>query len=85
NGFLRLADQYHVKFALSAYPPEQCGQAINVAVQILQGTSVPNVVPVNSGVYTNADISQYYRPSCSDNLWVPSQLPNSILTQLKLC
>jgi ribose transport system substrate-binding protein len=85
NGFLRLANQYHVKFALSAYPPEQCGTAINEAVQILQGKPVPNVVPVNSSVYTNANISQYYRPSCSDNLWVPSQLPNNILDELKLC
>lgn len=85
NGFLRLANQYHVKFALSAYPPEQCGQAIKVAVQILQGTPVPNVVPVDSAVYTNASISRYYRQSCSDNLWVPSQLPHSILAQLKLC
>jgi len=85
NGFLRLAKQDHVKFALSAYPPEQCGQAIKVAVSILKGTSVPNQVPVNSAVYTDAQLSQYYRRSCSDNLWVPSQLPTSILTQLKLC
>lgn len=85
NGFLRLAKQHNVKFALSAYPPEQCGQAIKVAVEILSGISVPNEVPVNSAVYTNADLNKYYRPSCSDNLWVPSQLPKSILTQLKLC
>lgn len=85
NGFLRLAKQYHVKFALAAYPPEQCGQALKVAVDILQGKPVPNQVPVNSAVYTNAQLSRYYRPTCSDNLWVPSELPTSILTQLKLC
>ncbi len=85
NGFLRLAKQYHATFALSAYPPEQCGQAVKIAVSILHGTPVPNQVPVSSAVYTNAQLSQYYRPTCSDNLWVPSELPTSILTQLKLC
>jgi ribose transport system substrate-binding protein len=85
NAFLRVAKQYNMKFALSAYPPEQCGQAVGVAVRILQGKSVLNQVPVASAVYTNAQLNQYFRPSCSDNLWVPSSLPQAILRQLKLC
>lgn len=85
NAFLRVAKQYGVKFALSAYPPEQCGQAIKVVEQILQGKPVLNRVPPQSAVYTHAQLGKYYRPQCTDNLWVPSSLPVAILKQLKLC
>lgn len=85
NGFLRVAKQYGIKFALSAYPPEQCGQAVNVVLQILHGKTVLNQVPPQSAVYTNAQLGQYYRPKCTDNLWVPSSLPVAILKHLKLC
>jgi ribose transport system substrate-binding protein len=85
NGFLRVAKQYGVKFALSAYPPEQCGQAVKVVLQILQGKPVLNQVPPQSAVYTNAQLDKYHRPQCTDNLWVPSSLPAAILKQLKLC
>jgi ribose transport system substrate-binding protein len=85
NAFLRVAKKYGIKFALSAYPPEQCGQAVKVVLQILQGKPVLNKVPPASAVYTNAQLSKYYRPQCTDNLWVPSSLPDAILKQLKLC
>jgi ribose transport system substrate-binding protein len=85
NAFLRIAKKYNVKFALSAYPPEQCGQAVKVVLQILQGKPVLNQVPGASAVYTQAQLAKYYRPQCTDNLWVPSSLPNAILKQLKLC
>jgi ribose transport system substrate-binding protein len=85
NAFLRIATKYSVKFALSAYPPEQCGQAVKVVLQILQGKAVLNQVPPASAVYTQAQLSKYYRPGCTDNLWVPSSLPNAILKQLNLC
>lgn len=85
NAFLRVAKKYHVKFALAAYPPEQCGQAVKVVLQILHGKPVLNQVVPDSAVYTNKQLAKYYRPKCSDNLWVPSSLPNAILKQLKLC
>ncbi|HZO96998.1 MAG TPA: substrate-binding domain-containing protein [Gaiellaceae bacterium] len=85
NAFLRVAKKYDVKFALSAYPPEQCGQAVDVVLQILKGKPVLNQVPPASAVYTHAQLDKYYRPDCTDNLWVPSSLPSAILKQLKLC
>jgi ribose transport system substrate-binding protein len=85
NAVLRVAKKYGVKFALSAYPPEQCGQAVNTVLQILKGQPVLNQVPPQSAVYTQAQLDRYYRPKCSDNLWVPSSLPVAILKQLKLC
>ena len=86
NAFLRVAKQYGVKFALSAYPPEQCGQAVNVVLSILHGQPVLNQVPPASAVYTQAQLERVpTRPRCTDNLWVPSSLPVAILKQLKLC
>jgi ribose transport system substrate-binding protein len=85
NAFLRVAKEYDVKFALSAYPPEQCGQAIKVVLQTLHGKPVLNQVPPQSAVYTNRQLAKYFRPQCTDNLWVPSSLPAAILKQLKLC
>lgn len=85
NEFLRLAKQLHISFADAAYPPEQCGQAVQVAMKILHGQSVLNDVPVSAAVFTNAQLSKYYMPNCTDSMWVPSKLPNAILRQLKLC
>ena len=54
-------------------------------LQILKGQPVLNQVPPQSAVYTQAQLDRYYRPRCTDNLWVPSSLPPAILKQLKLC
>ena len=85
NAFLRVAKQYHMTFALSSYPPEQCGMAVSVAIQILEGKTVLNQVQVPNAVYTQTQLGKYYRANCSDNLWVPSLLPEPILKQLDLC
>lgn len=85
NGFLRLAKKHNVNFALSAYPPAQCGKAVEVAVNVLKGKRVPSRVPVQSAVYTDSQLDKYFRPDCTDSLWVPSRLPNDLLNELNLC
>jgi ribose transport system substrate-binding protein len=85
NAFLKAVKGKGVKFALSAFPPEQSMQCLDVALDALAGKPVPNVVNVESAAYTDADINKYARPQCSDNLWVPSSLPQPLLKKLKLC
>jgi len=85
NAFLKAVKGKAVKFALSAFPPEQSTQCLDVALDALAGKPVPNVVNVDSAAYTDADINKYARPQCSDNLWVPSTLPEALLRKLKLC
>jgi ribose transport system substrate-binding protein len=86
NAFLRSASGAPgVEFAQSAYPPEQTKSCLDTAVSILQGKKVANIVEVNSAVYTNAQLAQYYRKDCTDNLWVPSDLSADEAKKLKVC
>lgn len=85
NAFLKAVKGTNIKFALSAFPPEQSQKCLDIALDALAGKPVPNIVNVESAAYTNAEIDKYVRPECSDNLWIPSSLPDSLLKKLKLC
>jgi ribose transport system substrate-binding protein len=85
NAFLKAVQGTNVKFALSAFPPEQSAQCLDVALDILAGKPVPNIVNVDSAAYTQARLDKYIRPECSDNLWIPATLPEELLKKLKLC
>ena len=85
NAFLKAVDGKDVKFALSAFPPEQSTQCLDVALDALAGKKVPNVVNVESAAYTDAEIDKYIRKDCTDDLWIPTSLPPALLKKLKLC
>ena len=86
NAFLRSAAAAGgVRFAQTAYPPEQTAACADAAVNILRGKPVPSVQEINSAVYTNAELSRYYRRDCTDNLWVPTSLTPAEAKELKLC
>jgi len=85
NAFLKAVDGKDVKFALSAFPPEQSTQCLDVALDALAGEKVPNVVNVESAAYTDAEIDKYIRKDCTDDLWIPTSLPAALLKKLKLC
>jgi ribose transport system substrate-binding protein len=85
NAFLKAVKGKNVKFALSAFPPEQSTQCLDVALDALAGKKVPNVVNVDSAAYTDQQIDKYVRPDCSNDLWIPTTLPQSLLKRLKLC
>jgi ribose transport system substrate-binding protein len=85
NAFLKAVDGTGVKFALSPFPPEQSMQCLDVALDALAGKPVPNVVNVEAPAFTDAEIDEYIRRDCSDDLWIPSSLPEPLLKKLKLC
>jgi ribose transport system substrate-binding protein len=85
NAFLKAVEGKDVKFALSAFPPEQSTQCLDVALDALAGKKVPNVVNVDSAAYTDQEIDKYIRRDCSNDLWVPTSLPAALLKKLKLC
>lgn len=85
NAFLKGVQGKDVSFALSSFPPEQSQKCLDTAVDILKGKPVPSFVNVESAVYTDAEIDKYIRPECTDNLWIPSSLPDDVLKQLELC
>lgn len=86
NAFLRSAAAAGgVRFAQTAYPPEQTATCADTAVDILRGRPVPSVQEVDSAVYTDAELNRYYRRDCTDNLWVPTSLTRAQAKELKLC
>jgi ribose transport system substrate-binding protein len=85
NGFLRLAKEESVPFAAIGYPPYHSERCLQAAIDTLHGEPQPRFINVDTAVFTNDEIGQYYQPQCSDDLWVPAELPMPVLKQLDLC
>ena len=85
NAFLKAVQGTDVKFALSSFPPEQSMDCLDTAMSILEGEPVLDKVYINSPSFTHEDLEEFVRPECSDNLFVPSLLPDEELARLDLC
>jgi ribose transport system substrate-binding protein len=85
NAFLKAVQGTDVRFALSSFPPEQSMQCLDTAMAILDGEPVLDKVYINSPSFTHEQLDEYVRPECTDNLFVPAQLPVELLTELGLC
>lgn len=85
NGFLRLAQEENVPFAAIGYPPYHSERCLQAAIDTLSGEPQPRFINVDTAVFTNDEIDQYYQPQCSDDLWVPAELPMPVLKELDLC
>ena len=85
NAFLMAAKGSDVEFALSAFPPEMSMQCLDTALDALAGKPVPNFLNVESAVFTHENAGEFRREDCTENLWVPSRLPQALLQRLKLC
>jgi ribose transport system substrate-binding protein len=85
NAFLKAVQGTDVRFALSSFPPEQSVECLDTAMSVLAGEPVLDKVYINSPSFTHEQIDQYVRPECSDNLFVPSSLPDEQLSGLGLC
>jgi ribose transport system substrate-binding protein len=85
NAFLKAVQGTDVKFAMSSFPPEQSMQCLDTAMEVLEGKPVLDKVYINSPSWTHENIDEYVRPECSDNLFVPAELPDAELARLELC
>lgn len=85
NAFLKAVQGKDVKFALSSFPPEMSTTCLDTALSILHGDPVLNKVYIDSPSFTNEDADKYIREDCSDNLMIPTSLPQDLLEKLKLC
>jgi ribose transport system substrate-binding protein len=85
NAFLKAVQGTGTQFAMSSFPPEQSAQCLDTAMSVLKGKPVLNKIYIDSPSFTNEQIDQYVRPNCSDNLFVPTALPDDKLRQLNLC
>jgi ribose transport system substrate-binding protein len=86
NGFLKLAKENGVKFLAVGYPPTHSADCLDTAVAALQGEPVSSFVNVDVPVFTDAEVDDYVKTECSDDLWVPADLlSDELLASLKLC
>ncbi|MDQ4058760.1 MAG: ABC transporter substrate-binding protein [Actinomycetota bacterium] len=85
NGFLRLAQEENVPFAAIGYPPYHSERCLQAAIDTLHGEPQPRFINVDAAVFTDERIGEFYMSECSDDLWVPPELPTSKLEELKLC
>lgn len=85
NGFLRVAKENDVPFAAIGYPPYHSERCLQAAIDTLHGEAQPRFINVDAAVFTDQQIDQYYEPQCSDDLWVPAELPAPKLKELDLC
>jgi ribose transport system substrate-binding protein len=85
NGFLRLAKEAGVPFAAIGYPPYHSQRCLEAAIDTLHGEPQPRFINVDAAVFTQDQIDDFYMPQCSDDLWVPPELPRGRLQELDLC
>ena len=85
NAFLKAAKGSDVEFALSAFPPEMSTQCLDTALDAVTGKAVPSFVNIESAVFTHENADEFLREDCTENLWVPSKLPEEFLERLELC
>jgi len=86
NGFLKLAKDNNVEFAAIGYPPAHSAACLDAAVAVLEGKPVSSFVNVEVPIFTNAEIDDYVRMDCTDDLWIPAEaLSAEVLKSLKLC
>lgn len=85
NGFLRLAAEEGFEFVAVGYPPSHSATCLDVAMDILAGVTVPSFVNVEVPIFTDEDLDAWYRPTCVDDLWLPTPLTDEALVTEGLC
>ncbi len=85
NGFLRLAAEEGFDFVAVGYPPSQSSTCLDVAMDILSGVTVPSFVNVEVPIFTHDELDEWYRPTCIDDLWLPTPLSDEELLAEGLC
>jgi ribose transport system substrate-binding protein len=87
NGFLRMAQEAKLPFHATQYPPSMSMACVDTAVKILKGEPVKRFIDFretikNTDDFTDKDISTYYNPKWSDDVFGPVFLPDEELAKL---
>lgn len=85
NDFLLSTQGKHVDYALSTFPPEMSMKCLDTAMSLLKGENVLNKVYLDTPSFTSSEASKYVRKDCNGSLYVPSDLPDSLLVSLGFC
>jgi ribose transport system substrate-binding protein len=87
QGFLRQAQEENVTFYSTQYPNAMVITCIDAALSILRGEPVPRFIDFrdvleNSGDLTQANMSDFYNPNYSDDVFPPVFLPDERMIEL---
>ncbi|MBZ0289795.1 MAG: substrate-binding domain-containing protein [Anaerolineae bacterium] len=87
NGFLRLAIENDLSYGAWQYPNAMVTLCMDMAIQILQGESVPRFVDFQDFIpdtqyFTDAEGETYYNPEWSDDVFGPILFPEERLEAL---
>ena len=87
NGFLKIWKQVSEQYPewssiATSMPTWVSAQALRIAVQALDGESVPSVYEIPIPTITQETLNDYVKPNLPDSYWTNSDLPESIVADL---
>lgn len=85
NGFLRLAEEEGFPMVAVGYPPSHSAACLDAAMDILSGKPVPSFINVEVPLFTEAELGEWYREECVDDLWLPTPFTEEELQEQGLC
>lgn len=81
NGYLRIWKEADLDSAGPVFTPGLGPAMIRAAVALLEGKEMSAAYESNPPAITNDNRDEYYRPDLSDGYWMPSTLPEEVLTE----
>ncbi|MCC7452425.1 MAG: substrate-binding domain-containing protein [Anaerolineae bacterium] len=87
NGFLRMASENKLPFHATQYPPSMSVLCVDTAIKVLKGEPVKRFIDFRETIkeaddFTDKDISKYFNPKWSDDVFGPVFLPDEELDKL---
>ena len=87
NGFLRIAAENKVPFHAVQYPASMSMLCIDTAVKVLKGEPVKRFIDFRDAIpegrdFTDKDISDFYNPKWTDDVFGPVFIPDEELEKL---
>lgn len=86
NAVLKLVADNDVRFGAVGYPPSHSADCLDAAMSALAGESLQSFINVEVPIFDDTQINDWVEPTCSDDLWVPTdELSDELLRELDLC
>jgi ribose transport system substrate-binding protein len=82
NGWLWTAKEHSVEFLALSGGANLGLQAVELAVQVLSGESVPAYETLPLQVFDDTELSRYYRPDLNEHYWAVHELPEAWIERM---
>lgn len=82
NGWLRTAKEHHVQFLALAGGANLGLRAVELAMQVLSGESVPAYTALAPQAFDHTELNRYFRPDLSEHYWAVHELPEAWIERM---